>query len=169
MRLSALGEEDNNNNLLNNLNMIKYSLVMRGEPRHPERPKRAFASAQCIKTLSLEEVARHIRAHGCAYSTGDFIAITKMLAEATAKLLKEGYQVELDDLGKFYITLGCEGVESMEAFQPDRHIKEVRVNWAPGEAFGNMREGVNFEESLKRHTERKLLRAERNGDSILEL
>ena len=39
MRLSAWREEDNNNNLLNNLNMIKYSLVMRGEPRHPERPK----------------------------------------------------------------------------------------------------------------------------------
>ena len=137
--------------------MIKYSLVMRGEPRHPERPKRAFASAQCIKTLSLEELVRHIKNHGCAYSTGDFIAITKMLAEATAEMLKEGYQVELDDLGKFYITLGCKGAESMEAFLPEQHIKEVRVHWTPGEAFDNMRPKVEFKENLNRRTERKVL------------
>ena len=149
--------------------MIKYSLVMRGEPRNPERPKRAFASAQCLKTLTLEELAKHIKNHGCAYSTGDFIAITKMLAEATAEMLKEGYQVELDELGRFYITLGCEGAESMEAFQPEEHIKEVRVHWAPGEAFDNMRQGAKFEENLKRRLERRLLRAERKGETLLEL
>ena len=142
---------------------------MRGEPRHPERPKRAFASAQCIKTLSLEELARHIKNHGCAYSIGDFIAITKMLAEATAEMLKEGYQVELDDLGKFYITLGCEGAESKEAFQPDCHIKEIRVHWTPGEVFSNMRQEAKFEENLNRKTERKLLLAERKGEKTLEL
>lgn len=142
---------------------------MRGEPRHPERPKRAYASAQRVKTLSLEDVARHIKSHGCAYGTGDFIAITKMLAEATAELLREGYQVELDDLGKFYVTLGCEGAESMEAFQPDQHIKEVRPHWAPGEMFTNLRHGARFEVNLKRQTERELLRAERDGASTLKL
>lgn len=112
---------------------------------------------------------KNIRLHGCAYSVGDFIAITKMLAEATTRMLKEGYRVELDELGTFYITLGCEGAESMEDFQPDKHIKELRVNWTPGEAFDNLREGVTFEETLDRRTERKLLRAERKGESTLEL
>ena len=142
---------------------------MRGEPGHPDRPKKAFASAQCIKKLTLEELAKNIRLHGCAYSVGDFIAITKMLAEATTRMLKEGYRVELDELGTFYITLGCEGAESMEDFHPDKHIKELRVNWTPGEAFDNLREEVTFEETLNRRTERKLLRAERKGESTLEL
>ena len=149
--------------------MIKYSLVERKDPRHPERQTKVYASAQSMKTLSLEDLAKNIRFHGCAYKEGDFVAITKMMAEAVVKMLKEGYRVELDDLGTFYLTLGCEGAESREAFDPDKHIKEVRVNWTPGEAFKNIREDITFEEALDRRTERKLLRAERKGEDKLEL
>ena len=149
--------------------MIKYSLVKRRDLRHPEQSQKFYASAQSMKTLTLEELAKYIRFHGCAYKEGDFIAITKMLAEATAKMLKEGYRVELNDLGTFYLTLGCEGAKSRETFNPNKHIKEVRVNWAPGEAFKNMRKDIEFEETIDRRTERKLLRAERNGESKVEL
>lgn len=149
--------------------MIKYSLVKRRDLRHPEQPQKFYASAQSMKTLTLEKLAKYIRYHGCAYKEGDFIAITKMLAEAAAKMLKEGYRVELDDLGTFYLTLGCKGAESRETFNPDKHIKEVRVNWAPGEAFKNIREDITFEETIDRRTERKLLRAERNGEDKIEL
>ena len=131
--------------------MIKYSLVMRGKPGNPELPKRAFASAQSIKKMSLEEVAKYIKQHGCAYSVGDFLAIANMLAQATADLLKSGYRVELDELGEFYVTLDCEG------------------HWTPSDAFKNLRQGATFEETLDRRTERKLLQAERKGESTLEL
>ena len=149
--------------------MIKYSLVKRRDLRHSEQSQKFYASAQSMKTLTLEELAKYIRFHGCAYKEGDFIAITKMLAEATAKMLKEGYRVELNDLGTFYLTLGCEGAKSRETFNPNKHIKEVRVNWASGEAFKNMREDITFEETIDRRTERKLLRTERNGESKVEL
>lgn len=149
--------------------MIKYSLVERRDPRHPEQPQKIYASAQSMKTLTLEELAKYIRFHGCAYKEVDFIAITKMLAEAATQMLKEGYRVELDELGTFYLTLGCEGAESREDFNPDKHIKEVRVNWVPGEAFKNLREDITFEETVDRRTERKLLRAERNEESKVEL
>ena len=149
--------------------MLKYSLVMRGEPMHPERPKKVYASAQCIQTLSLEELARHIQSHGCVYSTADFVAVAKMLAEATARMLQDGYRVELDELGTFYPTLGCEGAESREAFQPGKHIKEVRVNWKPGKRFKNLREGIQLEENMARRTEQKLLSTERKGKSKMEL
>ncbi len=137
--------------------MIKYSLVKRRNLRHPEQPRKFSASAQSMKTLTLEILAKYIRFHRCAYKEGDFIVITRML--------KEGYRVELDDLGVFYLTLGCEGAESRETFNPDKHIKEVRVNWAPGEAFENIREGITFEETIDRRTERKLLRMGRNEES----
>ena len=89
--------------------------------------------------------------------------------EATTKMLKEGNRVELDELGTFFLTLGCEGAENRDAFTPGKHIKEVRVNWKPGEAFKNIRQGITFEENLDRRTELKLLRAERRGDSTIEL
>ena len=122
--------------------MIKYSLVMRGKPGNPEAPKQVFASAQSVKKMSLEEVAKYIKQHGCAYSVGDFLAIADMLAQATADLLKDGYRVELDELGEFYVTLGCEGAESMDDFRPDEHIKEVRVHWTPSDAFKDLRQGA---------------------------
>ena len=149
--------------------MIKYSLVMRGKPGNPEAPKQVFASAQSAKKMSLEEVDKNIKQHGCAYSVGDFLAIANMLAQATADLLKDGYRVELDELGEFYVTLGCEGAESMDDFRPDEHIKEVRVHWTPSDAFKDLRQGATFEETLDRRTERKLLKAERKGESTLEL
>lgn len=142
---------------------------MRGKPGNPKAPKQVFASAQSVKKMSLEEVAKYIKQHGCAYSVGDFLAIANMLAQATADLLKDGYRVELDELGEFYVTLGCEGAESMDDFRPDEHIKEVRVHWTPSDAFKDLRQGATFEETLDRRTERKLLKAERKGESTLEL
>lgn len=142
---------------------------MRGKPGNPEAPKQVFASAQSVKKMSLEEVAKYIKQHGCAYSVGDFLAIANMLAQATADLLKDGYRVELDELGEFYVTLGCEGAESMDDFRPDEHIKEVRVHWTPSDAFKDLRQGATFEETLDRRTERKLLKAERKGESTLKL
>ena len=142
---------------------------MRGKPGNPEAPKQVFASAQSVKKMSLEEVAKYIKQHGCAYSVGDFLAIANMLAQATADLLKDGYRVELDELGEFYVTLGCEGAESMDDFRQDEHIKEVRVHWTPSDAFKDLRQGATFEETLDRRTERKLLKAERKGESTLEL
>lgn len=62
-----------------------------------------------------------------------------------------------------------QGAESKEAFQPDCHIKEIRVHWTPGEVFSNMRQEAKFEENLNRKTERKLLLAERKGEKTLEL
>lgn len=149
--------------------MIKYSLVMRGKPGKPEEPKQVFASAQSIKKMSLEEVAKYIKQHGCAYNVGDFLAMTDMLAQATADLLKEGYRIDLGELGEFYVTLGCEGAENRDDFNPDKHIKELRVHWTPGETFKDLRQGATFEENLDRRTELKLLRAERKGEAALEL
>lgn len=149
--------------------MIKYSLVMRGKPGKPEEPKQVFASAQSIKKMSLEEVAKYIKQHGCAYNVGDFLAMTDMLAQATADLLKEGYRIDLGELGEYYVTLGCEGAESRDDFNPDKHIKELRVHWTPGETFKDLRQGATFEENLDRRTELKLLRAERKGEAALEL
>lgn len=137
--------------------MIKYSLVLRGEPRYPERGKKVFASAQCIKVIKLEELARHITSHGCVYGVGDFMAVVSKLAEAVAEKLKEGYQVDLAELGKFFVTLGCEGVEDANLFDPDIHIKELRPHWKPSKSFKNLRRGVNFEENINRRAEHQSL------------
>lgn len=94
---------------------MQYSLVMRGNPRYPEQGQKVYASAQCTKTLSLEEFIEDIVAHGSSHSRGDYKAVISRVAEELARKLREGYGVDLNELGRFYPTLDCEGADSFEA------------------------------------------------------
>lgn len=148
---------------------MKYSLVMRGNPRYPEREQKVFASAQCTKTLSQKEFIESIMQHGSSYSRSDYMAIISRVAEELAEKLKEGYRVDLNELGRFYPTLECEGADSFEAFNPDVHIKEIRVNWQPGEEFKQLRQGATFQLNMNRRVEYKLLMAKKRGESTVQL
>lgn len=142
---------------------------MRGEPRHPERPKKAYASAQSEKTVEIKEFAEYIVSHGSAYGVGDIIGVANIIAETAKELLLDGKSVSLGDLGKFSITLGCEGAESMEQFNPEEHIKEVRINWTPSPTFKNLRYSATFEETTNRRVQKEMKRAMKSGDENNEL
>ena len=61
---------------------MKYSLVMRGHPRYPERGKKAYACAQYEKRLSLDELLDYLVLHGSALRKGDYKAVISTIAEA---------------------------------------------------------------------------------------
>ena len=148
---------------------MKYSLVMRGNPRYPERGKKCYASAQVTKTLSLKEFVDGIVMHGSSYNKGDYKAIISYVVEELVRKLKDGYKVDLCELGKFYPTLECEGAPSMDEFSPDRHIKGIRVNWEPSDEFLNLRQGVEFQPTVNRRHEKRILKATLRGDDKVEL
>ncbi|MCI5917414.1 MAG: hypothetical protein MRZ57_08115, partial [Bacteroidales bacterium] len=75
---------------------MKYSLVMRGHPRYPERGKKAYACAQYEKTLSLNELLDYIMLHGSSFRRGDYKAVISTLAEAMADKMAEGYRIDLE-------------------------------------------------------------------------
>lgn len=140
---------------------MKYTLVMRGHPRYPERGKKAYACAQYEKTLSMQELIDHIMLHGSCYRPGDYKAIISTIAHMLAEKMAEGYKIDLGELGKFYLTLDCEGAESMKEFQPDKHIKAVRVNWNPGKEFQNLKQKMEFREDLSRRLQKETLQIDR--------
>ena len=109
---------------------MKYTLVMRGNPRYPERGKKAYACAQYEKTLSVDELIDHIVSHGSSFRKGDYKAIISTLAEAMAE------------------------------FNPDKHIKSVKVNWEPGDDFKNLKDKVTFREDLTRRMQKEALKAD---------
>lgn len=148
---------------------MQYSLVMRGNPRYPERGQKVYASAQSTKTLSLNEFIDSIMQHGSSYSRGDYKAIISRIAEEMAKKLRDGYRVDLGELGRFYPTLECEGADSFETFNPDVHIKEIRVNWHPSKEFEHLRQQAAFQPNINRRDEHKLLMATKRGDATVHL
>lgn len=148
---------------------MQYSLVMRGNPRYPERGQKVYASAQCTKTLSLNEFIDSIMQHGSSYSRGDYKAIISRVAEELAEKLRDGYRVDLEELGRFYPTLDCKGADSFEAFNPDVHIKEIRANWHPSKEFEHLRQQATFQQNINRRDEHKLLMATKRGDATVHL
>ena len=148
---------------------MQYSLVMRGNPRYPERGQKVYASAQCTKTLSQKEFIDSIMQHGSSYSRGDYKAIISRVCEELAEKLRDGYRVDLEELGRFYPTLDCEGADSFEAFNPDVHIKEIRANWHPSKEFEHLRQQATFQQNINRRDEHKLLMATKRGDATVHL
>ena len=133
---------------------MKYTLVMRGHPRYPERGKKAYACAQYEKTLSIDELLDYITLHGSAFRKGDYKAVISTIAEAMAEKMAEGYKIDLAEMGKFYPTLECEGAETMDDFNPDKHIKAVHVNWEPGDDFKDLKRKTTFREDLTRRMQK---------------
>ena len=139
---------------------MKYTLVMRGNPRYPERGKKAYACAQYEKTLSLDELLNHITLHGSALRKGDYKAVISTIAEAMAEKMAEGYKIDLAEMGKFYPTLECEGADTMDDFNPDKHIKAVNVYWEPGDDFKNLKRKTTFREDFTRRMQKEGLRVD---------
>ena len=139
---------------------MKYTLVKRGHPRYPERGKKVYACAQYEKTLSMNEFLDRIFYHGSSLKRGDYKAVISIVAEAMVELMAEGYKIDLEELGKFYPTLECEGAETMDDFNPDKHIKAVNVNWEPGDDFKNLKRKTTFREDLTRRMQKEALKVD---------
>ena len=140
---------------------MKYTLVLRGNPRYPERGKKVYACAQYEKRLSLDELLDYIVLHGSALRKGDYKAVISTIAEAMADKMAEGYKIDLAEMGRFYPTLECEGASTITDFDPDKHIKAVHVNWEPGNDFKDMISRVDFREDLTRRRQREALKSDR--------
>ena len=138
---------------------MKYTLVKRGHPRYPERGKKVYACAQYEKTLSMNEFLDRIFYHGSSLKRGDYKAVISTIAEAMAEKMAEGYKIDLAEMGKFYPTLECEGAETMDNFNPDKHIKAVHVNWEPGDDFKDLKRKTTFREDLTRRMQKETLKA----------
>ena len=138
---------------------MKYTLVKRGHPRYPERGKKVYACAQYEKTLSMNEFLDRIFYHGSSLKRCDYKAVISIVAEAMVELMAEGYKIDLAEMGKFYPTLECEGAETMDNFNPDKHIKAVHVNWEPGDDFKDLKRKTTFREDLTRRMQKETLKA----------
>lgn len=137
---------------------MKYTLVKRGNPRYPERGQKVYASAQYENILSFDDLIDFILYHGSVYGRGDYKAVVSNLAEALAEKMAEGYKIELGELGKFYPTLDCEGADTMDDFDPEKHIKAVKVNWHPSTEFKNLKDRARFREYLTRRQEKEAIK-----------
>lgn len=149
--------------------MLDYSVSARVNPQEKNEPARFYASAQSNEVMNLDEFAKHIASHGCVYKRADIAAVLTMAVDCLREILLNGVKVQLGDLGSFYVTFSSEGTLSANDFNPDIHIKTVNVNWERGAEFLNLKENAKFNLVAIRAVQKKVLKAVKNGDTVVNL
>lgn len=149
--------------------MIDYSVSARPNPRDKEADPKFYASPQVSEPISLEKFARHISEHNSKYNRADIQAVLSQSVDCLREMLLEGKKIVLGDLGAFYIGLNSKGALTAEMFNPAIHIKDVHVNWAPGESFTDLMKDVTWNRVASRKAQKALLKAVTNGDSTVDL
>ena len=149
--------------------MLDYSVSGRVNPKEKDTPPRFYASHQTNKVVSLDEFSRHIASHGCVYKRADIAAVLTMAVDCLREMLLNGYKIEMGDLGSFYISFSSEGTLTAKDFNPIHHIKSVNVNWQRGIDFLNMKEDAEFNLVAIRAVQKKVIKAVKNGDEVINL
>ena len=130
---------------------------------------KVYATAQYNNVMSLDKFAAHIASHGSVYSRADIAAVLTLAVDCLHEQLLAGQKIELGDLGAFCISLNCKGAESAEEFNPEVHVKRVKVRWEMGDKFLNLTEEAEFNLVANRKQQAAVLKAVKAGDTTVDL
>ena len=125
---------------------IPYSLGLRlKNPSEKDSEKEIVAYRQERETIDLDLLAKHIKEHGSSFSKGTIYGVLQDAVECIVECLQGGYGVMLNGLGKFGVTLQCQGVDMDEEFSA-ANITGVRVTFNPdSEMVNHLNTNAEFE------------------------
>ena len=149
--------------------MIDYSVSARPNPHDRDEEPRYYASPQVSETISMVNFCKHISEHNSKYNRADIMAVLTQTVDCLREMLLEGKKIILGDLGAIYIGLNSKGALSPEKFNPENHIKNVKVNWTPGVSFRDLKEIAEWNLVANRRAQKLLLKAVTNGDTTVNL
>ena len=149
--------------------MIDYSVTSRPNPQDRDAAPKFYANPQVSENISLSAFCRHIASHGSVYNRADIQSVLTQTVDCLREMLLKGYKVSLGDLGSFNIGLNSKGTAPAEDFNPNVHIKEVKVNWTPGVDFLDLKQEADFRLVSNRRAQRLLLKAVTSGDTMVDI
>lgn len=146
---------------------VNYSITMLSNPKDPKQPKKAYAKAQIDKEVSLKELSLRI-ASQTTVSRADVSAVLISAVDNTFDILRAGDQVSFGDLGKFRLQLSSDGAVKAEDFTAT-NITGVRIQFVPGDDLKTLFSGMSFAPVPSRAAVRAVLRAEKTGQTNVDL
>ena len=85
------------------------------------------------RSWTLDDLAAEIE-EASSLSSGDVVHVAGILMKEIRKVLVHGDRVKIPELGTFYMTLSCEGVEREEELNV-RNVRKVRIRFLPDKAL----------------------------------
>lgn len=93
--------------------------------------------------ITTDKLARMV-ADRCSLTRGDVLAAVCDMSDLILEYLKEGYSVELKDLGDLYLSAGSEGYEDPKDCTPHR-VKARRICFRMGARMRKEMQYIKFE------------------------
>ena len=136
-------------------------------PIHPEKGALAYAKPQVSEVMSFRKFVQHIADHG-GYTRGKVKGVLSDMCTCLVEMLLDGKKVQLDELGDFWVSLSCDGAETVNKFTAD-NIKAVNIIFTPGPDFENLISKAEFETVASRAAQAATLKAEKEGKTTVDL
>ena len=146
---------------------LNYSIVLLGNPRKPDDPKKAYARSQVSKELTLKGLSQRVAAQ-TTVSRADVSAVLISVVENMIEALRDGEQVDFGELGKFRLQAPSRGADSAEVFTAT-NITGVNIQFVPGDDLKKIFNGMSFNPVPSRASVRAVLRAEKAGETTVDL
>ena len=150
------------------INTIKYSVALMGNPLHDDDPKKAYAFLQINSCVTTEQLAAHMAAHNTIYTRGVIKGVLTDMGSCIRELVAQGFKVELADLGHFVPAINSIGAATLEDFTAD-NIRNLRVRFEPGEDFENIKAEADFEYVPTRHAQAAVKAAQKAGETSVDI
>lgn len=125
---------------------ILYKLIQRENPANRTEAPKWYPSVNSLAPIGIDKLADRIASRTTA-QRADVYAVMSVLPQVMQQMMFEGYSVQLNNLGRFYCSLGSLGSETEKGFEPG-FIKRLKVIFTPAT-------------SLKRYFTMKYLRENR--------
>ena len=148
--------------------MIDYSVYMMTPTFSRDDTPKAYAKNQVSEIWTLEKFAKHIADHNGVYSRGTVKGVISDMCECLVEQLLNGNKIQLGELGTFGISISSEGAESIDKFTA-KNIKAVNILFDPGKDFENMIDRADFNPVASRAAQIATLKAEKAGESTVDL
>jgi predicted histone-like DNA-binding protein len=123
---------------------MKYKVIQKINPLHPEQPKKSYASPVNAGKLTVKDFAKEIAGRS-SLTRGDVENVLNNFLDELPTFLKLGLSVQLGDFGTFRLTISSEGATEEEAFTA-ANIKGVKIVFTPSVALKNELKTAPFEE-----------------------
>lgn len=132
---------------------VRYSLGFRKNPMSEDDPAKVYANVQLTDTVTLAQLAKHIKEHGSPYGRDVVVGVLTAIVDCTREYLIQGFKVDLGDLGSFEPSIRQVGSTSFESFTAD-NITDYRAIYSMSAFFDDMRKDVKFQRVLPRKEEK---------------
>jgi predicted histone-like DNA-binding protein len=148
--------------------MIDYSVYLQSNPLDETAAPKAYAKAQMRELMTFDKFINHIASHNGGFSRGMVKGIVSDTCSCVVEQLLEGKKVQFGELGSFWLSLSCEGAESLEEFTA-KNITGVNIIFTPGPDFENLISKCEFNVVASRVAQAATLKAEKTGATVVDL